>query len=316
MGHSPPTRADRWPGLELRHLAALLAVAEESSFHRAGKRLGYTQPAVSQQIARLERIVGTRLLERPGRLRPVRLTEAGEVISRYGRIVMAQLAAAHADVRALEKRGPSSLRIGVTATIGPLVLPRAMQILGAAASEPDVEVTESTSDLDLLPLLEQGEIDICFADLPLPPGPFEHAMIFCEPYVLVAETRSPLAELRAPPGFAEVAALPLLCARSCRNVEQVLAELRTVNGKVRIVCRSDVTGTLHGLASAGLGIALVPSSAADGINGRCAIVHLDDDFARYRVGLVWNAGIRQSPLAEALVAGLLADQERARVTAA
>ena len=69
--------SDRWLGLDLRHLLALTAIAEEGSFGRAAERLGYTQSAISQQIATLERIVGLRLVERPGGPRPISLTEAG-----------------------------------------------------------------------------------------------------------------------------------------------------------------------------------------------------------------------------------------------
>ena len=67
---------DRWLGVELRHLAALEAIATEGTFGRAAEKLGYTQSAISQQIATLERIVGEQLIERPGGPRPVSLTEA------------------------------------------------------------------------------------------------------------------------------------------------------------------------------------------------------------------------------------------------
>ena len=70
-------QADNWNALELRHLTALRAVAEEGTFGRAGQRLGYTQSAISQQIATLEKIVGQRLIDRPGGPRHVSLTEAG-----------------------------------------------------------------------------------------------------------------------------------------------------------------------------------------------------------------------------------------------
>ena len=80
---------DRWLGIELRHLTALEAVAREGSFGRAAKSLGYTQSAVSQQIAALERIVGARLVDRPGGPRPVSLTEAGELLLRHAEAIVA-----------------------------------------------------------------------------------------------------------------------------------------------------------------------------------------------------------------------------------
>ena len=87
--------------LDLRHLRALQAVAEEGSFNKAAVRLGYTQSAVSQQIQTLERIVGDKLVERPGGPRPVSMTEAGNVLLVHANAIVARLRAAQADLSLL-----------------------------------------------------------------------------------------------------------------------------------------------------------------------------------------------------------------------
>ena len=71
--------ANVWPGLELRHLVALHTVAEAGTFGRAAEALGYTQSAMSQQIASLESLVGQRLVERSRGQPSVELTEAGRI---------------------------------------------------------------------------------------------------------------------------------------------------------------------------------------------------------------------------------------------
>src|SRR5437763_8454374 len=102
---------DRWLGVELRHLIALEAVAREGSFGRAATSLGYTQSAISQQIATLERSVGERLLERPGGPRAVTLTEAGAPLLRHAEAIVARLEAARADMASLRAGETGTLRV-------------------------------------------------------------------------------------------------------------------------------------------------------------------------------------------------------------
>src|SRR5918912_864150 len=150
---------DRWLGIELRHLTALEAVGREGSFGRAAKSLGYTQSAVSQQIAALERIVGARLVDRPGGPRPVSLTGAGELLLRHAEAIVARLSAAQADMAALAEGEAGPLRVGIFQSVGARVLPELMRRFSEAWPLVEIQLTESASDSDLLAAVERGELD-------------------------------------------------------------------------------------------------------------------------------------------------------------
>src|SRR5919199_4281698 len=201
---------DRWLGIELRHLLALEAVAREGSFGKAAASLGYTQSAVSQQIAMLERIVGQRLVERPGGPRPVSLTEAGRLLLTHAEAIAARLAAAQADLNALGGGEAGTLRIGVFQSVGQRVLPEVMRRFRASWPKVDVTLSESAADKELLGLVERGDLDLTFADLPLVDGPFAAVELLRDPYVLVVPRGSDLAKRGTAPPLREIAELDLI----------------------------------------------------------------------------------------------------------
>src|SRR5881398_3911499 len=142
--------SDSWLGAELRHFLALEAVAREGSFGKAATALGYTQSAVSQQIAALERIVGHRLVDRPGGPKPVSLTDAGRLLLTHADAIAARVAAAQADLTALGEGEAGALRVGVFQSVGQRILPELMRRFVASWPKVDVSLTESADDTELL----------------------------------------------------------------------------------------------------------------------------------------------------------------------
>ena len=144
-------KPDGWLGVELRHLAALQAVAREGSFGGAALALGYLQSAVSQQIAALERIVGERrrAARRP---RPVSLMDAGKLLLGHAEGIVARLEAAQADLAAYSEGSAGTLRVGTYQSVGARVLPRVMLEFAGAWPLVSIQLTESTDDAELLSL--------------------------------------------------------------------------------------------------------------------------------------------------------------------
>src|SRR3954453_20984894 len=113
----------RLDGIELRHLHALRAIASEGSFGAAARRLGFTQSAVSQQIAALERAVGAPVFDRPGGPRPVTLTPAGRVLLRHADAVLDRLAQAERELGDLLAGRTDHLRVGTFQSVSVKLLP-------------------------------------------------------------------------------------------------------------------------------------------------------------------------------------------------
>ncbi|HEY7019359.1 MAG TPA: LysR family transcriptional regulator [Gaiellaceae bacterium] len=289
---------DHSSGIEIRHLAALEAVAEEGSFRRAATRLGYVQSAISEQIAALERIVGQRLVERSRGAGPVSLTEAGEILLAHGKAISARLRAAEADLGALSEGSAGSLRLGIYQSVGARIVPR---LLPRYAREwPDVNVLprEAPTDAGLFELVEAGELELSFADLPLHPGPFESVDLLTDPYVLLVPADSPLADA-GPVRLEQLAGLPLIGHWTCRVLPRVEAELRAQGVEPNFVFRSDILTTVQALVGAGVGSAVIPRLGIDPSDPRTSVVQLAEDVpVQPRViALFWHRDRYRSPAA-------------------
>jgi DNA-binding transcriptional LysR family regulator len=288
---------DRWLGVELRHFLALEAVARERSFAKAAVSLGYTQSAISQQIATLERQVGQKLLERPGGPKPVSLTEAGRLLLTHAEAIAARVAAAQADLAALGDGEAGTLRVGVFQSVGQRILPELMRRFSTSWPKVDVTLTESANDIELLSLVERGELDVTFSDLPLTDGPLEALELLRDPYVLVVPADSELAERDQAPPLREIAQLDLIGHKHCRTLERTEAVFRQ---PPHYVFQSDHNQTVQALVSAGVGVALVPRLTMDADDETTVLFELPRIPPRV-IALAWHRDRYRTPAARAFV---------------
>jgi len=280
---------DPWLGVEVRHLAALRAVADEGTFGAAALKLGYAQSAISQQIAALERHVGRRLFDRPGGSRPVTLTRAGELLLGHAESIMTRLSAARIDLESLtdeDAKGP--LRVGAYQSVAAAILPLIAREIGAEPGENVFELTELNDDRVLLESLERGDLDIAFAALPVADGSLEATALFDDPYVLLVHEEHPYTDDDRELTLEEVAGVPLIAFKrsaGTANAEDIFG-LHGLNP--RFVQRVDDAGTLHAFVAAGLGCGLLPRLAAN-TDGRPLVARpIEAKLPPRTIAIVWH----------------------------
>ena len=271
----PPDPMTEWVGLELRHLAALRAIADEGSFKGAARLLGYTPSAISQQIASLERIVGTEVVAREQGRKALGPTEAGRILLRHLRCDRGATQRCPTRRRRARQGDSGSLRIGAYESVGVRILPDVIRRFRARHPKVRIEVADATIDLDLLRSLERGVLDLAFTTPPIPPGPFESRTILHDPWVLVAQAGSEHAERGPPRTPGELAGLPLIGFRSSRAIDRYIEPLRSKGVDLDIVLRSDHSRVIHEFVASGLGVALMPLLAVNAHDPRTNVIDLD-----------------------------------------
>ena len=247
---------------DLRLLSVLREVALRGSFSAAAESLAYTQPAVSQQIARLEKHVGVKLIEREPR--GIRLTPAGEVLVRHTERILAQLAAADEELQDVAAQARGRLRIGSFATAAGTIVPRA--VAAFRPPRPAIEVEISLLDPhESIPAVRRGDLEIAITE----EGGFEsevdtdglqiehllddHMWVSLPvDHPLATRPTVDLIDLRDEDWM--FACLSGTCADS--NV--VLRACRDAGFQPRIAYQSDDYFAIQGLVASGMGVALIP----------------------------------------------------------
>src|SRR5260221_6529564 len=143
--------------LDVKRLRILKEVADHGSFSAAAEALSYTQSAVSQQIAALEREAGTQLVTRGSR--GIKLTEAGEALVRHADAILTRLADAEAELEAIAGLRGGRLRLAAFPTVGATLMPLAIATF--RKRHPDIELAMlQLEPEESLPLLKSGDLDI------------------------------------------------------------------------------------------------------------------------------------------------------------
>jgi len=248
--------------LDVGSLRMLRAIADTGTITGAAEALGVGQPAVSQHVRRLERRLGTALLDRSGR--SVRLTEAGEALARHGATVGAALRAATAEVQALTGLRSGRVRLVAFPSSSATLVPRALVAL--RASHPGLSVTlDEAEPPEALRKLRSGECDVALAfDYPgvgLGRGEDDLAGLVTrhlldEP-TLVALPASHPAAARDDLSLADLADEPWIagCPR-CRG--HLLSSADACGFEPQIAYATDDYVAVLALVAAGLGVALLP----------------------------------------------------------
>lgn len=246
--------------LDIRRLEVFVAVVEEGSFTAAAQRLYLTQSAVSQQVAALERELGTPLLHRLAR--GVRATAAGASLADRARDLFGRITGIEQDIRALGD-GPREIRIGAFATAGVELLPVALRTF--RARHPGVQVALTAVPADSAPAgLREGRIhalltwEYDIAPQPTDPGLVQRHLPD-DPLRILVPAGHPLA------AEAEVALADLAgerwVVRAHRAPHAAAHETMCRIGGFEpdVAFRTDDYQSLQGLVAAGLGVGLAPA---------------------------------------------------------
>jgi DNA-binding transcriptional LysR family regulator len=280
--------------LDVRRMRVLREVAAHGSFSAAAEALAYTQSAVSQQIATLERETGTTLVERGPR--GVRLTDAGRAVVAHTDVILARLADAEAELDAISGLRAGRLRILSFLSAGATIMPAAIARFRAAHPAVELELRPA-EPADGMAQVRAGDADIALTVEPpescaIPVSGIERTPLLRDPMFAILPAGHALARRRRLT-LADLATESWIIGAAtgtCPDAQIVLGACRAAGFEPHVAFQSDDYLAIQGFVAAGVGVSLIPD---------LALVTVRDDV------VVRSLGAR--PPERAIVAATLAD---------
>lgn len=281
--------------MDLRQLAALVAVADEGSFSAAARSLHTVQSNVSTHIARLERELGAVLVDRTRGS----LTDEGEVVVERARRVRRELDALRADVASMLHQVAGQVRLGCIGTVSRWLVPRLFRMVAERFPDVDVIVVDATTT-SLLPQLAAESLDLAVVNLPIDDPELDTEKLLDEDRVLLVPGDHPLAASERIDLLA-LARHPLLLEPQGTPFRDEL-DREAARAGVALVAQAEVDGIrlLTNLAFEGFGPAIVPATAAPPWTAATCRRLPVDGLAPRSVGLARHRRARLSAAARAV----------------
>lgn len=287
--------------MEIRQLRYLVVLGEKEHFTRAARRLGIAQPALSQQIKRLELQVGVPLVERS--TRSVAMTEAGRTMIAGARRVLREVDALGDELDAL--RGVRSGRVTVGATRTPGAVDVAALLARFSRAHPGVELdVREDLTIELIGMLESGTLDLAIvaegssAESPT----LEVRPIAAEPLVAIVPAGHELAG-RAGIAVEDLAGVRLVTFHRGATIRRQLEQRAFAAGVVLRVAFQITDGQrARSIVAEGLGVGVLPSSDALAPGPEVVVVPFLDAGLVHRTAVATRRDRRPTPAAAALLA--------------
>jgi DNA-binding transcriptional LysR family regulator len=282
--------------MDIRQLRYLVALAEERNFTRAAASEHVAQPALSQQIRRLEEELGLALVERT--TRRVALTEAGELLVVRARRILTELASAETELQGLRGMYTGHVTIGAMHTMGPVDLSLALALFHERHPGVGLTVREQTSE-EMAEMLRVDELDLAF--LSVTERVESHGLglhqLLSEELVAVLP-RQHLLGSRRRVRMAELADDPFISYREGSRLRELLvAAGRHAGYEPRVTLESNESQRIRRLVARGLGVAILPRSDAEGPGAEVCVAALGEPALTRDITLAWREGRRHAPAA-------------------